>query len=319
MLAATLSWAHASTVLIQAPQSQTLEYRSALRAHGDYVSPTKHYLGAHPSSAARESLLVLFAAAQKAFLEVSNGDARIKFVQVLELLPRDDWAGSDREIFLQVYLRLAQLESDAGARDRWLGLSLLLGGGLKYDASLFPPPLLARRSELAQQLPKVKISLRGLNSGWSQVLINGERCEKMECGTWSNYPGPVRVTYLSDQWIAQTLNLEISEIEKYSPAVTAWAEGSCAQSQFHRRADEFASKKLFFSAECDRSALASLDLKPVVPSPDEISRIPTPVKKSSSFYESKWFWAGVGTLVAVLIVRGQQSHENKQTTTTYGY
>jgi len=75
----------------------------------------------HPELNHRENLLVVFSEAQKSFLEKSNEEARAKFEAVLTLITQDDWEKSDREVFFQAYLRLAQMESDSARRDQWLG------------------------------------------------------------------------------------------------------------------------------------------------------------------------------------------------------
>lgn len=317
VLAIGLNSAQAATVLVQGPQSQDLDYRSALRANGDYISPTRQYLEVHPSLAARESLLAVFAAAQKSFLEASNLESHKKFEQVVELLGSEDWARSDREIFLQCYLRLAQLEPAPKAKDRWLELSLLLGLDLNYDKSLYPPPLLARRQELARQLRQIKITRDGLNPGWTEILINGEPCNRLDCGNWPHVAGLVRVTVLSDRWIPQTRMMSTSDLAKFAPPAIEWATGNCESSEWNTKAARFLSKKIFWSPECEQRK-AALNLKPVPTSTESIPMVTMPTHKTT-LLESKWLWAGVVTAIAVILVRGSQSHESKQTTTTYGY
>ena len=142
LLVTLLVNAQAGTVLIQGPQSKLLDYKAALKAHPDYTSPSAEYLTSHPSLAKREQLLALFAEAQKTFLQKSNEEALSQFTAVLALVTEEDWEKSDREIFFQAYLRLAQMEKDNTNRDRWLGQSLNLGE-VNFDASLYPPPLLS--------------------------------------------------------------------------------------------------------------------------------------------------------------------------------
>ena len=129
-------------------------------------SPTQEYLSMHPLPANRERLLTLFSEAQRAFLEKSSEESSEKFKSLLALLTEDDWDKSDREIFLQAYLRLAQMESDAERRERWLGLSLLLGA-VNFDADLFPPPLLTKRAEIGKHLPKKQVVRKFFAAGWN--------------------------------------------------------------------------------------------------------------------------------------------------------
>lgn len=324
---AMLSSGHAQTVLVQAPQSRTLDYKASLKAHSDFISPAQEYLNTHPSLAQREQLLELFSSAQKIFMEKSNDEAAAKFTELLGLLWVDDWAKADREIFLQAYLRLAQIAVTPEKRDHWLGLSLLLGADLNYDPTLFPPPLLVRRAELAAQLPKKLITRKSIGGNWSHILINGRPCENQDCGIWPLYPGRVRVTLLSDQWQPESSVVDIADITRLRPHMVAWVTGDCAQAHWDEAATRFAQKKAFWSLECDRPNLAeALNLSPGASNeaaeksrPAAFAAPPASADKSTPFYESKWLWAGVGTLIAIVIVASSQKHESKETSTTYGY
>src|SRR4051812_43713781 len=104
----------AKTVLIQGPQTSQVEYKAMLKAHPDMISPVQHYLELHPLPSNRERLLALFSEAQSDFLSKSNTEAAVKFESVIQLMTADDWSRSEREIFLHAFLRLAQMEEDAG-------------------------------------------------------------------------------------------------------------------------------------------------------------------------------------------------------------
>jgi hypothetical protein len=313
------SFAHGTTVLVQGPQSHPLDYRATLKAHADTISPTQDYLNSHPSVASREALLAAFAEAQRAFLENSGEEAPKKIGAVLDLLPNEDWAKSDREIFLHAYLRLAQIETDGGARDRWLTLSLLLGEDLAYDATLFPPPLLLRREELRKEIPSKIISRRLLGAGWNQVLINGVACGARDCGQWPRTPGRVRVTFLSDQWVPQTMTAESDELERLTPREIAWVEGGCSRTQWSQQAERIPAKRAFFSLECDKPELPiALNLKPTAAAAPAIPALSV-TTSSPPLYENKWLWIGVGTVLAVVLVAASQKKVSRETTTTYGY
>lgn len=173
-----------STVLIPVTSAPRLEYRAMLKAHPDFESPTDHYLRHHPLFALRGQLLERFTVAQRAFLENSELEARQKFAEVLQLLWSDDWSDSDRGIFLHAYLRMAQLEANPSARDRYLRQSLLLGPDVTYDPTLFPPPLLRRRTELLGKLSTPIHLHKAMLSNGATVLINGYRCDGGTCGDW---------------------------------------------------------------------------------------------------------------------------------------
>ena len=316
-----LSWSvHAAPVLIAAPQSRPLEYRAALKAHPEFVSPTEDYLTAHPSLEEREKLLNLFADAQKSFLENSIEDARRRFSDVAALILEDDWQRSDREIFLQSYLRLAQMETDPEARDRWLGHSLNLGNA-DFDKSLYPPPLIERRNEMAAQVPKRDLAQKFRAAGWNEILINGEACGRNECTAWPIYPGPVRLTVVSDQCLPQTRVMDVSELDRWSPATTAWVSGTCRLEQFNEAAEKFANKKAFWSLNCEKPGVTAVELSPppaVAPALPLFTES-APVEKPRAFYQSGWFWAGVGAVVVVAAVSAASQRHSTEPTTSYGY
>lgn len=311
--------AAATTVLVQGPEAQILDYRATLKAHADSVSPTQDYLNAHPLVRERENLLVVFSEAQKSFLEKSNEEARKKFIEVLALLTNDDWAKGDREIFLHAYLRLAQLESDSAQRDHWLSLSLLLGEALNYDNMLFPPPLLVRRKQLSQDLPRQLISRKNWAPEWTQVLINGQPCGHQDCGQWLRLAGRVRVTFLSDKWMPQSLIVNSSDLLRLHPREIVWAEGGCGQVRWHDGTPH--NRKIFWNLECDKTTLPiTLNIMPATGA--EAEAVPTlalqPERKA--FYKSPWFWAGVGTAVVVaVVIASSKSKEKREPTTSYGY
>src|SRR5271163_744201 len=125
-LSLLLAFGHPATLWVQGPLSSTLDYRAILKAHPNAVSPTQDYLNHHPLIENREKLLTLLTWAQHDFLAKSNAEAVQKFKDVLQMLWEDDWAQADREIFLQAYLRIAQLSLTNTERDLWLIQSVAL-------------------------------------------------------------------------------------------------------------------------------------------------------------------------------------------------
>jgi hypothetical protein len=231
----------------------------------------------------------------------------------------DFWEISDREIFLQAYLRLAQMEGEGERRDGWLGQSLLLGT-VNYDAELYPPPLLAKRAEIEKRLPKTDIGKKFLAAGWSEILVNGQPCKKAECGPFSLYPGRARITLLSDQWAPQTAVIDLAEVERYSPKMEAWAAGGCGQSSLSTAALGFADAQVFWGLNCERPEPAAVNLKSAGRQiQDPLPLFTTAAPVSRPIYKSPWFWAGVSAAVAIAIVASTHTKETKEPSTTYGY
>lgn len=311
-------WAQARTVLLEAPGARDLDYQAMLSSNSDYLSPTQAYLGSHPTHAHREQLVTAFAEAQTAFLQNSTGEAREKFMGLLSLLMEDDWGREERQVFLLAYFRLAQLESEAGARDRWLGQSLLLGAGLKVDEALIPPPLVTRRLELSREVPGLDIPRTSYASGWNEVLINGQRCLRTGCDQWTRYPGKVRVTFVSNRWLPQTLLVDSQELTNLAPKTINWAEGSCEKPRANEKATEFLTSKIFWDLECEKAPLPLANFKPLLPAQPSLTLMKMN-SQSPSLYKSKLFWGGVGLVAALILVRNAQKRDVRETTTSYGY
>jgi hypothetical protein len=302
-----------ATVLLQSPTARVLDYRAALRADSDAISPTRHYLAAHPVATAREELLTDFTAAQTSFLQSARADAQTRFERVVARLPEEDWRREDREVFLLAYFRLAQLAAENEARDRWLRASLSLGDELNLDAALVPPPLIARRRELQLALPAR--SWRP-PEGWTAVLINGQPCRELDCGRWETVAEKLRVTFLSDRWLPQTLFVRGPELSRLHPETIPWVSGDCESPQVHARVHEFTSYKIFWNLQCEAKPQARVrDREPAALQLPAAPSAPT----STPLYRNKWLWAGVGLVVAALVIHETQRHESREPTTSYGY
>jgi hypothetical protein len=313
-----LSLATASTLWVKSPQSSVLDYQATLKAHAHALSPTQAYLQSHPLIENREKLLNLFSQAQRDFLDRSSGESRERFLDVLRLLPSDDWATADREIFLQVYLRLAQLANGDTERDLWLTQSLELGDNVNYDKTLFPPPLLLRREELILRLARRSLSRRFLTAAWSQVLLNGRACEKDDCGSWP-VGGKLRVTVLSDEFLPQSKMIAVADFEHFHPAAVPWVEGVCSDPHWNHLAEIYPDKKAFWSLDCERPP-AALQLSPRLPEHLALLAPMSEPHDSKPFYHSTWFWVGAGLVsTALVVVATQHPREEHQSTTTYGY
>jgi hypothetical protein len=318
-----LIWAHSlnATVLFQAPGTSGLDYRAALRADSDAQNPTQAYMGLHPSIDNRNRLLNLFAEAQKAFLGATKEEAKMHFSNLLALLMEEDWDRADREIFLQAYLRLAQLELDPSVQVQILTQAVLLGDGLNVPADLFPPPIVRRYSQLKSEIPRQQISPGFFADGWSTVLIDGKPCTKAACEGIPLLSNEVRVTFISDQWIPVSETVPASEINRSSPHRTAWVSGDCDHSAFHSQANFVQDKKAFWALNCGTATAAkpkSINFQPISHADPMVPHIEMEANKRP-FYKSPWLWATIGTVVVTAIILSTQKSERKEPSTTYGY
>jgi hypothetical protein len=304
-------------VLLQGTSVSTLDYRAALKADPDAEAPSDVYLKSRPLGSRRDELMEKLAAAQRAFVDDSRAQAIEKFRELTALLSADDWGSLDRGVFVQAYLRLAQLETDPVRQREYLAHSLAAGEAVP-EPSMFPPPLLRARELLAAELPKVSLSVSA-KDGWTMVLVNGRPCRPGKCYELPATSTPVRVTYLSDQWIPFTATVPAREAGSVKPKRVAWYEGSCGDLKFHPEVRALGARRTV----CERPA-RELNLRPssgVIAKTGqdggEIARLDLK-RREAPFYKNPWFWTGVGVAVVAALVVNSRTHEEKEPTTTYG-
>ena len=324
--------AWAEPILFRAPDASEIEYRARVRAEESLRTPTQAYLAQHPTPRSRESLLARFTRAQQAFLANSIGEARRHFQEVVALLPADDWAPADREIFTNALLRLAQLENGVADRDHWLAQIRFLGPGVKIQSELYPPPVLERLREVQRRQSSLEINLARLD--WPLVLINGVACRPHACPSFPASESSVRLTFVSDQWVTQTLQADLGEIARLRPAKTNWVTGSCGRGELAPAARELGPGQAFFGLKCEEGAknaggpARAAELNPPFEAGEgradgdpatlpiaAVTAVPAPRRP---FYKSPWLWAGLGAvaLTAITIAVKSSGHKSSPAPST---
>lgn len=307
-----------ATVLIQGPGTPDFDYRAALKADPDLLSPVQTLVRQRPSPIQRETLLSGFASAQKAFLENSPQEAQALFESVVAMISADDWSRADRQIFLHSYLRLAQLQTLLEKQNYWLNRALAAGDDVEPEAGLFPPPLLHALKKIRADVPRAVVQENLFREGWTMILFNGIPCTKQNCPGLPLTGEKMRVTFLSNVWQSVSLYLDSTELKSVSVKKIAWIGGDCAKTQFSPASLALKEPEPFWGSNC-ASPNRSPDFKPIPPT-DAIPRIE--IKESSpAFYKSKWFWGGVVLAAAAAVIMNSQKREKEQRepTTTYGY
>jgi hypothetical protein len=298
-------------VLIPSVEVEDQEYKALLRLRPEEMSPSQKILRLHPSRGNRAHLLNALARAQRAFVSQSTETAHTQFLEIVELIDKDDWQIEDRSIFAYALLRLAQLEPKSTV---WLEQAASLGADVTVERSLFPPPLLAELELKRRNLKKVVLD-DGLFRDWPLLLIGGRTCTKGSCPVEVG-DGRIRVTWLSDKFQPHTSMMRARELLGYKPPQTPWFEGACGQeTRFSEQARFLGDAEPFFGFNC-----GSAMTRPFRPNPASDLLIPEPPKPTAAFYKSKWLWAGVGAVVTAVLIASQNKRKTeRESTTTYGY
>ncbi len=160
----------------------------------------------------------LFAQAQKSFLENSKEEAIAHFQAVTALLTTEDWPANDRRVFLQSYLRLAQLEPEK--QTHWLNRALSTGDDVQPEEGLIPPPIVAQFLRLRREVPRNVPPISLFAAGWTAVLINGVPCAEPSCLGWPMNGDVVRVTFVSDIWMSETKLVSSHDLRTVLPSRT---------------------------------------------------------------------------------------------------
>jgi hypothetical protein len=308
--------AWAQTTLYRAPGAAKVRYLTKLRLEKDLVDPMTAHKQMHPSPARREHLLQMLSEAQQIFL--AGKDAKTAFENILSLLNSDDWKTSQREIFHYAALRLAQISTDQKIRDQWLLTALQIENEVSISAELFPPPVLARYRELKKISRKVNLAAR-LN-GWSSFLINGVECSMKSCPDIILSNQPVRVTALSDQWVTQSLLINLNAGDSLDLPKSAWLTADCELSDAALKGQGFCEFKTDPIVQ-----IAKLDLRPKSPldsNPHAAQKLVAPQpppKRMPEWIKSKWLWIGVGLVTTAAVIAANQPKQETKKEPTVSY
>jgi hypothetical protein len=300
-----------SKVLVPSVEVEDQEYKALLRLRPEEMSPSQRILRLHPARGNREQLLNALARAQRAFVSQSTEAAHTQFLEIVELIDKDDWKIEDRSIFAYALLRLAQLEPKSTV---WLEQAASLGADVTVEHTLFPPPLLAELEIKRRNLKRVVLDDEFFRD-WPMLLIGGRTCTKDSCPVEVG-DGRIRVTWLSDKFQPHTSLIRARELSGYKPPQTPWFKGSCGQeTRFSEQARFLGDAEPFFGFSC-----GSAPTRPLRPDPGSDLPLPEPPKPAAAFYKSKWLWAGVGAVITAALITSQNKKKTeRESTTTYGY
>ncbi len=303
-----------SAVIIPAPSTNPHEYEALLKAQPDDQSPLQYLQRARPERKNRENLLKALARAQEAFLNQSLDLAREHFKEIDNYFTIDDWTTIDHGVFIYAYLRLAQLEADPDQKNEWLKKAAVLPSDAPLEPNLIPPPLLRELHDRRKSFTKMQFP-DSVFDEWPLILVNGQRCTRKVCDGFSVYKH-VRITWLSNIWLPYSATLRVDDVLRHRPKKIPWVSGNCDHFELHKRSKDFIQTQPFFNFACEDKKNYRISLNSQ--NSDNLPSLNMEIKtKTLDFYQSTWFWAGIGTVLAAFVVHSHQRQGHQEPTTIY--
>jgi hypothetical protein len=253
----------------------------------------------------RSELITHLKKGQFYFLDGDLDLAQKHFKMLVDLSYRHDWGQEERKILHFAHLRLAQLSSKSEQKDSYLKQALEFAPDLKMEASIFPPPLQKKYEQLARKMDQNQ-SVWELPIGADQfevIVINGV----IQNGHTSFVKGTerkVRITFLSNQLLPQTVIGSLSELKDMSLQTEPLLTGTCQSPRWHPSIGFSSDQLVGLFPGCQESRELAL------PSQQNMESLRSPNKlaqNTSSIWKSKWLWAGVSVIATGLIIQNQQN------------
>lgn len=288
-----------------------------------------------PSKEMSQLLSNTIKSAQNAWLNGAIGDARKKYMKIMNLAEASDWRPDQREVIQYALMRLAQTALSSDEAKTFLSKAAMLYGDLQPDSTLFPPPLVDQYLEI---LMEAKASSKTLNlgeklEGFQVLFIDGRKYLLTKDLKVKVSPGTHRVSIYSDILTPINAQLTLEELEAYQPDRHPISSGSCTQNSLQfkmARAEEIKTVYTLYAHECLAQTTLSVDQDPSQATPvkvqltndsidllvrsapvematDDLARHNSlrdarAASQGDSFYsrlsdsQKKWMWIGVGAL-----------------------
>lgn len=267
---------------------------------GNYKTFSKYYLENSPKEKNVESLLNEFENAQKYYLVKSNELARQYYEKVVSFSDLDEWKEIQRKVIFLSYIRLGELSPQN--QDDWFLQAL------KFSLEIDPTKLnlskntLQRILELKKSFLKETITwqVSPFKGDFSYILINGHVIDLKKIETVNIPSGKFRVTFLSDIYKPQTLQVSSQQIPLLIPTRIPFVSGTCKKPFVNNEGEILDDISIYYSKDCitnqkDKKWTATEESAPSIPNFST-------AKFEEPIYKKKWFLITLGVLASAAAV-----------------
>lgn len=304
-----------STVLLISPLVQLEERDLPLELSQKYKTFSQYYLDTYPKEKNVENLLNEFESAQKYYLVKSNELARQYYEKVISFSDMDEWRDVHRKIIFLSYIRLSELNPEN--QENWILQAL------RFSLDTDPKKLNLDKNTIEKILTIKKLFLKQtitwqvapFKNDFSYILINGHIIDLKKIETVKIPSGKFRLTFLSDIYKPQTLQVSSQQIPLLVPTRIPFVSGNCEKPYVNNEGEIISDISIYYSKNCvkDQSGkkwLAASDSDPTNSKPDfsMITSYKEPV------YKKTWFLVAAGILGSAVLIYAINKNDEKKPT-----
>lgn len=309
-----LQWAHSTTVLVKAPQTDIYAYQVFLE-NSDNTRPSDIDLPCPE----RYELENYSFSANDYFLNGSIEKAKEVFVQISDLQWSCDWKPKEREIIFESLLRLSQIPSSEGDQKKWMRSAVEFDPQGSPNSLLFPPPFVKDFEDTKKSLHFQTLSLAKYYDTYVKVYRNG-RAFSVNKKHIKIPNARARFTFVSDSHKPQTIVSDVSELQKKTIESSPYIHGDCKSFQFQKPPTWNHDTRLFFNPECiveSTSPSRLAETAVVTPSNTLEQQLRSePSRLKPTWIERNYLWVGAALVGAVLISAEMSNRKQTQTVIT---
>lgn len=311
----TLNLLAQSSVLLISPLVQFEEKELPFELSQKYKTFSEYYLEAHPKQKNIENLLNEFESAQKYYLIKSNELARQYYEKVISFSDMDEWRNIHRKIIFLSYIRMSELNPEN--QENWILQALSFSMDTDPERLNLPKETLKKILALKKSFLKQTITWQvdSLRRDFSYILINGHIIDLKKIETIKIPSGKFRLTFLSDIYKPQTLQVSSQQIPLVVPTRIPFVSGSCEKPYVNNEGEILAGVSIYYSKDCIKNP-AEKKLLLVSPSPslNPGSDFSNVTKYREPIYKKTWFWVAAGILGSVALIYAIDKNGEKKPT-----
>jgi hypothetical protein len=308
-----------SSVLLVSPLVQFEERELPFELSQKYETFSEYYLETHPQQKNVENLLNEFESAQKYYLVKSKELAIQNYEKVISFSDMDDWRDIHRKIIFLSYIRMSELNPEN--QKTWIlkALSFSMDTDprkLDLDKKTIKKILDLKNS--LKQTPgmaqTISWQVGPLKRDFSYILINGHIIDLKKIETVKIPSGKFRLTFLSDIYKPQTLQVSSQQIPLLIPTRIPFVSGNCEKPYVNNEGEILSDISIYYSRDCIKDQIGKKFLVTSPALPNSTPNLLTTAKYKEPIYKKNWFWVAAGILGSVALIYVVHKNDEKKPT-----